>query len=227
MEGAGVDWARATQCPQEFWVGCVPVDLDEGGDLASSVSGGDLECVPDTGVLEVDAPPRPRMDIRLWASWGWGTLSFFLGLDCCLDRSFGVKLNQCVHREVKEGRGSRGERGQRGRMGRRGEGRYGVSWGHRFTVGADDIVREMGEGRRNGKRGSEGLGLYFPVFVQLVVLVDGRSAFRDGRRRNVEESGEGDGWGRGECGQNFGDGGGEHSAPMSNHRPMPCGDAKP
>src|SRR5712691_1736057 len=165
MEGAGVDWARATQCPQEFWVGRVPVDLDEGGDLASSISGGDLERVPDTGVLEVDAPPGSRMDIRLRAGWRRGTLSFFLGLDCCLDRSFGVKLNQCVHGKVKEGRGSRGERSQRGRTGGGGEGRYGVSWGHWFTVRANDIVREVREGRRNGKRRGEGLGLDFPVIV--------------------------------------------------------------
>src|SRR5260221_9875510 len=111
-------------------------------------------------------------------------------------------------------------------MGGRGEGRDGVSWGHRFTVGADDIVWEMREGRRNGKRGSESLGLDFPVFVQLVVLVDGRGVFRDRRGRKVEESGKGDGWGGSERGQDFGDGGGEHSAPVSNHCPVSSGNAK-
>src|SRR5712691_10623240 len=86
-----------------------------------------------------------------------------------------------VGRGVKEG--------GRGEEGKEGTGSVGV------------IGSRLGPMTSFGKwwRGGEGLGLDFPVFVQLVILVDERSAFRDGRRRKVKEGGEGDGWGRGEC----------------------------
>src|SRR5260221_14472457 len=121
MEAARVDWARVTQCPQEFWASRVPVDLDERGDLASSIDSGDLERIPDAWVLEVDAPSRSRVDVRLWACRGGGSLFFLFETRRGFDRGFGVELDQRIHRKLEEGRRRRGERRQRGRTGRGGE----------------------------------------------------------------------------------------------------------
>src|SRR5712691_2852114 len=57
--------------------------------------------------------------------------------------------------------------------------------------------------------------------------MDNRSVFGDRRRGKVEESGKGDGRSGSKSGEDFGDRGGEHAAPVSNHCPMSRGNAKP
>src|SRR5260221_14722307 len=112
MEAAGVDWARTTQCPQEFWASRVPVDLDEGGDLASSIDGGDLERVPDPWVFEVDAPSRSGVNVRLWACRGRGALFFLIETCRCFNCGLSVELDQRIDGQLKERRGGHGERSQ-------------------------------------------------------------------------------------------------------------------
>ena len=130
-----------------------------------SIAGGDDKGVPYSGVREIGEPSWPWVDIGLGPSRRGGALLLVLEPSRCLDCSFVVELGQRAHRNVKEGRRGGGER--RERRGTRG-GRIGgdwVSWGHWFAVRANDIVREVREGRRNGKRRGEGLGLDFPVIV--------------------------------------------------------------
>src|SRR5260221_3465014 len=57
--------------------------------------------------------------------------------------------------------------------------------------------------------------------------MDDRSVVGDRRRRKVEDSRKSDGRSGSEGGQDFGDRGGEHAAPVSNHHSMSRGNAKP
>jgi hypothetical protein len=96
VEGAGIDRARPTQHFQELRIGGVPIDLDKGGNLASSVTRGNLEGISDSWILKVDAPPRPRVDIGLWSGRRWGALPVLVNPSHRFNGCFGVELDQGI-----------------------------------------------------------------------------------------------------------------------------------
>ena len=67
VEMFGMCGATASQSPQQFWAGCVPVNHDKGGNFIALINGGDVEHIVDGGLFEIDMPPRAWVHTRLRA----------------------------------------------------------------------------------------------------------------------------------------------------------------